>query len=283
MTTLKKRKTILALSLCLVLLIFSNFISIGNKSQQKLQYYINSLISLQISSQKQATFFIPKIQDVKKYHRRSSFSNLSGHNSKENLQLQYMKSLSVSHDISSEKQESFFIPNSSNSSKYHPRAPIYELSGLPEPKILIEPDIKICQIANIKNVVLVIILNRLSSVMHRYSIRSTYINTTSFVKNVNFNWTFIFLTGRAVKEEEFKLILEESRNYSDILMTNIEERYLTPTTLKMFIAYEFLFKKCSNIRYVVKTDDDVYLQLPQLETAIEGQIGCIIEQFPNQP
>ena len=56
-------------------------------------------------------------------------------------------------------------------------------------------------------------------------------------------------------------ISNESRSFGDILQFDIEESYLN-NTYKVLALYEWLSIKCSHARYLLKLDDDVFLNFP---------------------
>ena len=154
--------------------------------------------------------------------------------------------------------------------KYHPKAPVSELSKIAN-KIFLKPDFSFCKAQGSgQNVSLVLVLNRLSSILNRASIRSTFGNVSSFGEKLNFNWKTIFLTGKPSTKESETLLLEESRMFRDILAVNLPDEYNNIPILKQLICFQFLTQNCPNINYLVKVDDDVYIRLPKLERAIEG-------------
>ena len=161
--------------------------------------------------------------------------------------------------------------------RHHPHAPVTKLNtaNLNGTKILIAPNKDFCGSRNEETLVLILVLNRLSSELQRNSIRATYGNFSSFREKINFKWKIIFLTGKPTTANDRDKISEESSLYGDILVTNVEDRYYSPVTLKMLIGFEFIsdwFRNCGGIRYLVKTDDDVYLLLPKLEQIINAVI-----------
>ena len=154
--------------------------------------------------------------------------------------------------------------------KYHPKAPISELSKIAN-NIFLQPDFSFCKAQGSgQNVSLVLVLNRLSSILNRASIRSTFGNVSSFGEKLNFNWKTIFLTGKPSTKESETLLLEESRMFRDILAVNIPDEYNNIPILKQLICFRFLTQNCPSVNYLVKVDDDVYIRLPKLERAIEG-------------
>ena len=110
--------------------------------------------------------------------------------------------------------------------------------------------------------------------MHKYNqrsfVRTTYGNFSSFSNQVRWNWKIFFVVGKPVSEDERLFIYDEFTIFGDLLVTNIAEYYKNVPTMKLLIAFDYINKKCSGVKYLVKTDDDVYIRLPKLENAIEG-------------
>ena len=159
-------------------------------------------------------------------------------------------------------------------SRHHPNVPFTELSLLQQ-KIIMAPN---CNLSNAENTVILIVLNRMSKFLQRQFIRTTYGNLSSFQNQVKWNWKIIFIIGKPVTRDEELFIQDEFTIFGDLLVTNVAEYYKTVPTKKLLIAFDYLDKKCPKVKYLVKTDDDVYIHIPKLENAIEGMY-FIIEQF----
>ena len=159
-------------------------------------------------------------------------------------------------------------------SRYHPNVPFTELSLLQQ-KIIMAPN---CNLNDAENTIILIVLNRMSKFLQRQFIRTTYGNLSSFQNQVKWNWKIIFIIGKPVTRDEELFIHDEFTIFGDLLVTNVAEYYKTVPTKKLLIAFDYLDKKCPKVKYLVKTDDDVYIHIPKLEKAIEGMY-FIIEHF----
>ena len=70
----------------------------------------------------------------------------------------------------------------------------------------------------------------------------------------------IHLNGSALMKDPGEENFNESRSHDDILQFSIKESYLN-NTLKVFSLYEWLIKNCESSLFVLKVDDDTYMNL----------------------
>ena len=86
--------------------------------------------------------------------------------------------------------------------------------------------------------------------------RSSWNQTSAVVRRV-------FLLGRTSDREEQARIDEEASRYDDVLQGEIEEIYQNLTS-KTVMGYTWMRKHCPDADYVMKTDDDMYVNTPAL-------------------
>ncbi|GFS08954.1 hexosyltransferase [Elysia marginata] len=98
-------------------------------------------------------------------------------------------------------------------------------------------------------------------------------NTSSSFNNVPTKLgeiILVFFTGsplsQSVDEEQTRLN-EEAKTYGDIFQDTYIDTYEN-LTLKSISIIKWISKKCPNARYVVKVDDDMYLNIPLLITSL---------------
>ncbi|XP_066477635.1 UDP-GalNAc:beta-1,3-N-acetylgalactosaminyltransferase 1-like [Tiliqua scincoides] len=114
-----------------------------------------------------------------------------------------------------------------------------------------------------KDILLVILVtSRPTNVKARQAIRQSW-------GSQNFWWgnqvLTLFLLGHA-KEKDVNLslsIIEESIFYGDIIQQDFLDTYFN-LTLKTIMAFKWVTEFCSNARYVMKTDSDVFINTGNL-------------------
>ena len=95
------------------------------------------------------------------------------------------------------------------------------------------------------------------------AIRDTYANFSS-QKSLQFSWKRIFVVGSPRNEKEEYSLSLENKAFNDILVLNIAENY-TKLSLKMLGALKFVGCFCPTAKYLVKTDDDAYINIAALD------------------
>ena len=63
----------------------------------------------------------------------------------------------------------------------------------------------------------------------------------------------------------------------DVLAVNISDFYYG-IALKLLMAYKLISCVCTNVKYVVKTDDDMYIRIPRLAKSLEKVEELALEQ-----
>lgn len=65
-------------------------------------------------------------------------------------------------------------------------------------------------------------------------------------------------------------IAEESRTYGDIIQEDFVDSYLN-LTLKSVMALKWADQYCSDLRYFMKADDDIFINVPRLLAFLDEQ------------
>lgn len=95
---------------------------------------------------------------------------------------------------------------------------------------------------------------------NRQVIRRTWASVTSFKK---FSINTMFVIGRSGDRLIDLRLGSEARKYSDILWGDFQDTYWN-LTLKHLFALKNLGQGCRNVRYVLKSDDDLFVDVFQL-------------------
>ncbi|KXJ30022.1 Beta-1,3-galactosyltransferase 1 [Exaiptasia diaphana] len=125
----------------------------------------------------------------------------------------------------------------------------------------------------------------------RQTIRKTWGNTSESLGNVkNLKWKLFFALGIATNQSYYAASLQEARDHNDVIIGNFSDTYRN-VVMKTFMGLLWSATKLS-CKFVLKTDDDVYVRVPQLMTWLEntgsprsfygGVIG-IFDVIPRNP
>ena len=114
-------------------------------------------------------------------------------------------------------------------------------------------------------VILVIIFSAVSNFQERQAIRDSWASDTDSLPNIK----VIFLLG-TISNLDNNLqtnVTRESDLYHDILQENFIDSYAN-LTVKSLMLLKWFSKSCKNVSYVLKTDDDVYINLKNLHALV---------------
>lgn len=101
---------------------------------------------------------------------------------------------------------------------------------------------------------------RTSFLEQRNAIRSTWLMNTP---NLNpLKWKHVFLIGRSNDLEIDSAIHREAHYYNDILVFNFTDNYKN-LIIKVFSGFRWAFMQ-ANSRFILKADDDVFVNIPHL-------------------
>ncbi|XP_034099784.1 beta-1,3-galactosyltransferase 5-like [Drosophila albomicans] len=80
-----------------------------------------------------------------------------------------------------------------------------------------------------------------------------------------------FVLGRSLSETENKALSSENYLYGDLIRGNFIDSYEN-LTLKTISSLEWADKHCNRAKYILKTDDDMFINVPKLFNFVEEQL-----------
>lgn len=101
---------------------------------------------------------------------------------------------------------------------------------------------------------LTLVKSATNNFIKRHAIRQTWGR-----KSYYGNWKLIFLLG--YNEETQDQVVSESNLHGDIIQENFLDHYWN-NSLKMEMAFTWIMKYCSNAKYSLFVDDDMFLNIP---------------------
>ena len=99
----------------------------------------------------------------------------------------------------------------------------------------------------------------------RYSIRQSWAQDTNTLKNVK----VVFLVGQQVNNTHQELLKNEHEEYGDIIQESFIDTYAN-LTVKSLMLLKWFSQNCDNTKYVMKTDDDMYINLVKLYDIVQS-------------
>ena len=99
----------------------------------------------------------------------------------------------------------------------------------------------------------------------RSSIRNTWIKHL-MLTNRTWSASYAFFVGRPMNETIQSTLEKESSDHGDLIQVDLTDTYLN-LTLKTVSLISWAFKRCGQVRFVVKCDDDVFVNVENLAKA----------------
>ena len=102
-----------------------------------------------------------------------------------------------------------------------------------------------------------------SSIEHdnkRQSLRQSWLIASKTNKS---NMRYIFILGETVNKTLPPKLIKEAEEFNDIVIANFQDTYRN-LTLKTIAGFHWAKKHCAHARFVMKADDDVYVNIPSL-------------------
>lgn len=123
----------------------------------------------------------------------------------------------------------------------------------------------ICNLKGEKNIdLIIVILTTHSNVRARNALRQTWLTYTE--KNTR-NIRYVFLLGETKDEMARKAVLGESAKFNDIIKEDFIDSYKN-LTYKTIMGLRWATTYCSHARFLLKTDDDMFVNIPNLMRAL---------------
>lgn len=132
----------------------------------------------------------------------------------------------------------------------------------------VEPNIP----AENRDFMIVVVVNSAANgIKHRHlrqSIRETWGGSTLSLAEQQ-KWALFFVLGQTENYFENQTNLQEAFEYNDLLIGNFTDHYYNIAT-KTFMGHFWALKRL-NFKYILKTDDDVYVRIPQTINWLQSQ------------
>ncbi|XP_075243706.1 beta-1,3-galactosyltransferase 5-like [Convolutriloba macropyga] len=123
------------------------------------------------------------------------------------------------------------------------------------------------------DLVLIIVPSRVKDVEKRVVVRNTWASDviTGGQRGSRLSWKYIlaFMIGLPSTDKDMLMIETESDVWGDIVGLNLRDHY-TNLTVHTLLAFSWADRFCNESRMIYKADDDAYLNLANLERAIEA-------------
>ncbi|XP_029176745.1 beta-1,3-galactosyltransferase 1-like [Nylanderia fulva] len=136
-------------------------------------------------------------------------------------------------------------------------------------------------ICSLQPYLLIIICSAVANQEARAAIRNTWANKYYLDNLYNSTVKIAFLLGQSDNDTLNNLIIEENSQYNDI----VQERFLDTynnLTLKSVMMLKWVTSNCDKVKYLMKTDDDMFVNIPlllqtlHLRTQPETLLGSLI-------
>jgi hypothetical protein len=122
----------------------------------------------------------------------------------------------------------------------------------------------ICDVMNKSQVIdlVIMIFTEHENRAARDAIRQTWISVAQDNSKTS-NIRYAFLLGYTDNERASEDVLQESSRYGDIIKEDFLDSYQN-LTYKTVMAYKWASTKCARAKYVMKTDNDMFVNIPAL-------------------
>lgn len=162
------------------------------------------------------------------------------------------------------KRRRSFVSTNTEALKYRPEQ-CYNCN-IHDFQLLINSE-TICQTTSASPGIHILIL--ISSVHKNRAQRDMYRDTwLTYTKNNTADIRYAFIFGNRNDTEANTALLEESKLYNDILQEDFYDSY-TNLSIKTMMAFKWASTHCAHAQYLMKTDDDMYVNIPGVKKAIK--------------
>lgn len=108
----------------------------------------------------------------------------------------------------------------------------------------------------------------------RNALRLTWLNLTGELDRLV---KYVFLLGESSKGSVNDMIVEENERHRDIIQGNFFDSY-SNLTLKTRMAMKWTVEDCRTAKYVMKTDDDMWINVPNIMSIALPRFGKIFQE-----
>ena len=128
---------------------------------------------------------------------------------------------------------------------------------------------KICKTGNDSKVIdlLLVVTTIHKNFKSRHILRNSWLSAS---KNNTANIRYVFLFGKTNDTELQKKLVAEASVYNDIVQEDFIDAYRN-LTYKTIMGLKWATKFCMQARYVMKTDDDMWINVPVLLNSLDAQ------------
>ena len=126
------------------------------------------------------------------------------------------------------------------------------------------PNEEVCRRNNSEQIIdlFIMILTTAKNYQARDAIRTTWLTIS---KSNTANVRYIFLLGAVKNDNDQNAIIKEANTYHDIVQEDFVDVYMN-LTYKTMMGFKYAATLCSHARFVLKTDEDMYINVPHLVT-----------------
>lgn len=119
---------------------------------------------------------------------------------------------------------------------------------------------------------LIIVHSAVANAKARVAVRNTWANKQNlyfkYFKSLNKTIEVAFILGKSKNKTLNNLILEENSVHGDIIQEDFVDTY-NNLTIKSMMMLKWVITKCRQATFIMKTDDDVYVNIPVLMRALK--------------
>lgn len=120
---------------------------------------------------------------------------------------------------------------------------------------------RICSLSSDDTIdVVILIMTAHEHTAARHVLRSTWL---THARNNTSNIRYVFLLGEINDQTQRENILKENEIYHDIIKQDFIDSYKN-LTYKTIIGFKWVTAHCAHARHVMKTDDDIFVNVPNL-------------------
>ncbi|XP_053391642.1 beta-1,3-galactosyltransferase 1-like [Mercenaria mercenaria] len=113
---------------------------------------------------------------------------------------------------------------------------------------------------------IVLIMTTHNNKNERMALRTTWL---SYTKNNTVNVRYAFLLGEINDNTHKEAVLKENSVYHDIIKEDFIDKYMN-LTYKTIMGFKWASTKCSHVHYVMKTDDDMFVNIKNVLNICKG-------------